>query len=55
VALPRVLPGHGTDADAVPETPSNPVSVEGDLWICGEHRVLCGDSTLLSSVEKVVG
>jgi DNA modification methylase len=44
-----------TDEDAVPEAPVNPVSVEGDLWICGEHRVLCGDSTLLASVEKVMG
>lgn len=31
--------------DDVPETPEKPVSVLGDLWLLGEHRVLCGDST----------
>ena len=31
--------------DVVPELPANPVTVPGDLWICGPHRLLCGDAT----------
>ena len=42
------------DADEVPEPPVEPISCPGDLWICGEHRVLCGDATVLANVEKVL-
>jgi len=34
-----------TDDDAVPDVPETPVSRPGDVWICGTHRVLCGDAT----------
>jgi len=34
-----------TDPDAVPEAPVNPVTVLGDVWIMGRHRVVCGDAT----------
>ena len=34
-----------TDDDEVPEPPEHPVTIPGDLWLCGNHRVLCGDST----------
>jgi len=47
--------GGPTDPDEVPEPPVDPISRPGDLWICGEHRVLCGDATVLSDVEKVLG
>jgi hypothetical protein len=40
--------------DEVPEPPADPVSRPGDLWLCGEHRVLCGDATVLADVEKVL-
>ena len=43
------------DPDEVPEPPKDPVSRPGDLWICGEHCVLCGDATVLADVEKVLG
>jgi DNA modification methylase len=43
-----------TDDDAVPETPETAVTVPGDVWILGEHRLLCGDSTQMESVEKVM-
>jgi DNA modification methylase len=33
------------DPDAVPEMPGDAVSIAGDIWICGPHRVLCGDSS----------
>ena len=34
-----------TDEDAVPESPKDPVTKPGDLWLLGKHRLLCGDST----------
>ena len=43
-----------TDADEVPEAPVDPVSVLGDLWILGNHRVLCGDSTSVDAVERLM-
>ncbi|MCZ2147980.1 MAG: site-specific DNA-methyltransferase [Bryobacterales bacterium] len=43
-----------TDEDAVPETPETAVTVPSDVWILGEHRLLCGDSTQMESVEKVL-
>src|SRR6202521_1791426 len=45
--------GHA-DEDAVPETPEIAVSVPGDLWILGGHRVCCGDATQLEAIEKVM-
>jgi DNA modification methylase len=43
-----------TDADEVPPVPEQPVSKPGDLWILGDHRVLCGDSTVMTDVEKLM-
>ena len=43
------------DLDEAPEPPADPISRPGDLWICGEHRILCGDATVLADVEKVLG
>jgi DNA modification methylase len=44
-----------TDPDEAPDVPANPVSRGGDIWICGEHRVLCGDATISADIEKVLG
>jgi DNA modification methylase len=41
--------------DEVPEPPEDPVSRPGDLWILGNHRLLCGDATVLADVERVLG
>ena len=41
--------------DEAPEPPADPVSRPGDIWVCGEHRVLCGDATVLSDVETLLG
>lgn len=43
-----------TDEDAVPEVPASPVTVDGDLWLLGRHRLLCGDSTSLDAVQKLI-
>ena len=43
-----------TDEDAVPEVPENPVTKLGDVWILGNHRLMCGDSTSIDAVEKLV-
>jgi DNA modification methylase len=43
-----------TDPDAVPETPVNPVTVAGDVWVMGKHRIRCGDSTVATDVETLL-
>lgn len=41
-------------AEETPEAPVNPVSVLGDVWLLGNHRILCGDSTKADDVDKVL-
>jgi DNA modification methylase len=43
-----------TDDDEVPEAPEEAITKPGDLWILGDHRLLCGDATILADVEKVL-
>jgi len=43
-----------TDEDAVPEQPEKAVTVPGDVWILGNHRLLCGDAIQFNSFEKVL-
>ena len=43
-----------TDEDQVPEIPETPVTVEGDVWILGNHRLMCGDSTSIDAVDKLM-
>ena len=43
-----------TDPDDVPEPPVDPVTVLGDVWVMGKHRLLCGDSTSIHAVEKLM-
>jgi len=42
-----------TDEDAVPEVPAVPVTVEGDVWVLGRHRLMCGDSTSIDHLERL--
>jgi DNA modification methylase len=43
-----------TDPDSVPEVPDQPVSRLGDIWLLGNHRVGCGDSTSAANVAPVL-
>jgi len=43
-----------TDEDAVPEAPEEPTTRLGDVWILGQHRLMCGDSTSIDAVEKLM-
>lgn len=41
------------DPDACPEVQPDPVSKQGDVWLLGRHRVMCGDSTSIDDVERL--
>jgi len=43
-----------TDEDATPEIPEEPVTVLGDIWVMGEHRLMCGDSTVEQNVSDLM-
>ena len=48
-------PAEGlTDDDAVPDVPAIPVTVEGDVWLLGRHRLMCGDSTSIDAVDRLM-
>ena len=49
------IPEGLTDEDAVPELPIEPVTQLGDVWLCGKHRVMCGDSTSIDAVQELMG
>lgn len=44
-----------TDEDEVPEVGLEPITKPGDVWLLGEHRLLCGDSTSVDDLEKLCG
>lgn len=44
-----------TDEDEVPEPKPNTVSQDGDVWIMGNHRIMCGDGTRIDQVEALTG
>jgi DNA modification methylase len=53
--LCRQGPAEGlTDEDAVPELPEKPTTNASDIWILGDHRVLCGDATVRADVERLM-
>jgi DNA modification methylase len=43
-----------TDPDDIPEIDETAVSKTGDIWILGDHRIMCGDSTKEEDVEKLM-
>ena len=50
---PEIVEGL-TDEDAVPEVPEEPKTKLGDIYILGNHRLMCGDSTSIDAVEKLL-
>ena len=50
---PKVIEGL-TDEDAIPETPIEPKTKLGDIYILGNHRLMCGDSTSIDAVEQLM-
>ena len=55
-ALLNVVEGTDglTDEDAVPDVPEEPKTKPGDIYILGNHRLMCGDSTSIDAVEKLI-
>jgi DNA modification methylase len=51
---PDHLSSGQTDEDAAPEPSESLITHFGDVWLLGKHRLLCGDATVLSDVEKVL-
>lgn len=47
--------GGLTDPDAIPDAPSEPVTLPGDLWLLGNHRLKCGDATKEADVAEALG
>src|SRR5437762_2767950 len=54
--IDRLLLGDGRNAqeDVVPDLPQNAVTRAGDLWLCGPHRILCGDSSSQEAVLRLL-
>jgi DNA modification methylase len=51
----EIDPNEGlTDEDAVPDVPEEPKTKLGDVYILGNHRLMCGDSTSIDAVEKLL-
>ncbi|QIS94687.1 site-specific DNA-methyltransferase [Nitratireductor mangrovi] len=44
-----------TDPDAIPAPPAKPASRRGDLWVLGNHRLICGDATSEADVARLLG
>lgn len=51
---PEVVPEGLTDEDDVPDVPVDPVTRVGDVWLLGKHRLMCGDSTVLDDIERLM-
>jgi len=53
--LDELLLTDAPDEDSVPPVPAVPITKLGDLWLCGSHRVLCGDATDAEAVSRLLG
>ena len=47
-------PGGGGDPDDVPDVPVVPHSRLGDIWVCGPHRILCGDCSDMALIDQLM-
>src|SRR5688572_25608805 len=55
--IDELLRSNGANAleDIIPDLPEHPVTIPGDLWLCGPHRILCGDCTSQDVVSRLLG
>ena len=44
----------GDDGEDIPEAREDPVSRPGDLWLLGPHRLLCGDATVITDLDRLM-
>ena len=47
-------PEPQTEEDEIPELPTEAITKPGDIWILGNHQLLCGDTTLIDDVQKLM-
>ena len=52
--LPQDIPEVFCDEDDCPDVPEEPIAKIGDVWLLGEHRLMCGDSTSIDAVDKLM-
>ena len=43
-----------TDPDAMPEPPDDPITQPGDIWVLGDHRLMCGDSGSVADLDRLL-
>jgi DNA modification methylase len=43
-----------TDPDAIPEPPDDPITQRGDIWVLGDHRLMCGDSGSVADLDRLL-
>ncbi len=59
IELEELLDGAAMDGltedDAIPEAPEVPISQEGDIWLLGDHKLICGDSTKAKTMKALMG
>jgi len=53
-ASPDAVKAGLTEPDSVPEPPDDPITKPGDLWVLGNHRLLCGDSSKEADVDRLL-
>lgn len=54
--FPDIAPQEtGKDPDALPDPPPEPYSKPGDVWVCGPHRIMCGDATVMTHWDQLLG
>lgn len=51
---PEAGAAAGADPDEIPEPPENPISSAGEVWLLGDHRLMCGDSTSIDAVKQLI-
>lgn len=52
--FPDELPEAFCGEDDCPDIPDEPITKRGDVWLLGEHRLMCGDSTSIDAVDKLM-